>query len=185
MALIQDYHELWFESFELTNSSGHRDKIALRLKEPQKLPSQVTKTCKKRGNNPFQLLTECSRSLFYDYPVGTKFLLKTKLTDKEGGGQFFYTHYKWKPLDTQPPKSRKDRTERKQKRSKGSLDHRTLEDFQFLLLRAAADEDVARALAEAIAPLLEFEHELDASISSELDSLRDEIDGLKKILRSV
>lgn len=59
--------------------------------------------CANKGIAPYDLLTEYSRSLFYDYPVGTEFLLKTKLTDKEGGGTFFYTHYKWDPFEIIEP----------------------------------------------------------------------------------
>jgi hypothetical protein len=103
MALEQDYYPLWFESFELSKTSGHRDKIGLCLRKGQELPEEIEDECSDKGLNPFELLTECSRSLFYDYPVGTEFLLKTKLTDKEGGGTFFYTHYTWAPLEIVKP----------------------------------------------------------------------------------
>lgn len=30
-----------------------------------------------------------------DYPVGTKFKIRAKLTDREGGGDYLYSHFKW------------------------------------------------------------------------------------------
>jgi hypothetical protein len=39
---------------------------------------------------------ECSKRLSRDYPVGTKFRLWTKLTDREGGGEFLYSYHGWK-----------------------------------------------------------------------------------------
>lgn len=97
MALDQNYHTLWFESFRLTKISWHRDPIQLKLVSGQKLPLEILDECDSRKTNPFELVTECSKSLFYDHPVGTKFLLKAKLTDREGVGLFFYTYYRWKP----------------------------------------------------------------------------------------
>jgi len=57
MALDQDYHQLWFVSFELSNSSGHGDKIGLRLRKKQKPPSEIVVECDERGLDPFDLLT--------------------------------------------------------------------------------------------------------------------------------
>lgn len=36
---------------------------------------------------------ECSSKMRKDYPVGTKFLLTAKTTNKEGGPDFLYAHY--------------------------------------------------------------------------------------------
>ena len=44
---------------------------------------------------PLTLHVECSKKLSTDYPVGTKFKIKAKLTDREGGGQFLYSYYRW------------------------------------------------------------------------------------------
>lgn len=41
------------------------------------------------------LHVECSKKLSRDYPVGTKFQIKAKLTDREGGGEFLYSYYRW------------------------------------------------------------------------------------------
>jgi hypothetical protein len=39
---------------------------------------------------------ECSKILSRDYPVGTRFRIKAKLTDKEDGGEFLYSYFGWK-----------------------------------------------------------------------------------------
>lgn len=45
------------------------------------------------GKYPPDTVVECSRSLRKSYPVGTRFLLESKLTSKEGGKPFPYSHY--------------------------------------------------------------------------------------------
>lgn len=44
---------------------------------------------------PQHLLVECSRSLTRDFPVGTRFRLQVKLTDRQGDGEFLYSYYGW------------------------------------------------------------------------------------------
>lgn len=99
MALEQNYYELWFESFLLDKIGGHRSNVQLRLINPQIIPEEIQDMCNSRDVSSFDLLTECSKSFFNDYPIGTKFLLKAKLTDREGEGLFFYSYYRWKPLE--------------------------------------------------------------------------------------
>ena len=103
MALNQNYYLLWFESFEIENTSGHTDPIQLHLVPDQDIPNEIQSVCDDRSLNPYDLLTECSKNLFYDYPVSTRFLLKAKLTDREKKGTFFYTSYKWAPKDIVRP----------------------------------------------------------------------------------
>jgi len=38
---------------------------------------------------------ECSKSLSYSYPVGTRFRLRAKITNKEGGRPFLYSYFGW------------------------------------------------------------------------------------------
>lgn len=45
---------------------------------------------------PTNLRVECSKSMSRDYPVGTRFRIWAKLTDKEGGRPFLYTSWRWK-----------------------------------------------------------------------------------------
>jgi len=49
------------------------------------------------GQEPFteDMHVECSKVLSKEYPVGTKFKIKAKITSKEGGQPFAYSHYSW------------------------------------------------------------------------------------------
>jgi hypothetical protein len=51
---------------------------------------------------PTSLRVECSKSMGRDYPVGTRFRIWAKLTDKEGGRPFLYTSWRWK-FEVLPP----------------------------------------------------------------------------------
>ena len=49
------------------------------------------------GQDPFTpyMFVECPNAMKYNYPVGTRFRIKAKITDKEGGTPFAYMHYTW------------------------------------------------------------------------------------------
>ena len=38
---------------------------------------------------------ECSRAMRKSHPVGTRFKVWAKLTDREGGGEYLYTSWQW------------------------------------------------------------------------------------------
>lgn len=103
MALNQNYYHLWFKSFHLENTSGHRDDVQLSLVPNQKIPDEIMKECDSRSVDPYVLLTGYDKDLFYEYPVGTRFKLKAKLNDRKGKGMFFYTSYWWSPLEIIEP----------------------------------------------------------------------------------
>ncbi len=44
---------------------------------------------------PTTLHVECSKKLSTDYPVGTKFRIQAKLTDRGGGGEYLYSYFRW------------------------------------------------------------------------------------------
>ena len=52
------------------------------------------------GQDPYlpSMHVECSKELSYNYPLGTRFKLKAKITNKNGGSPFIYSHYSW-PFD--------------------------------------------------------------------------------------
>lgn len=103
MALEQSYYRLWFESFRLLYQSGHTEPVQLHLMTGQKIPDEIAKECKRRDVDPHDLLTECKKDFIREYPVGTKFHLKVKLTDRENGGMFFYSYFGWKPYEIIAP----------------------------------------------------------------------------------
>ena len=49
------------------------------------------------GQYPYtpDMFVECPSSMKRDYPVGTKFRIRAKITDRDGGTSFIYTHYTW------------------------------------------------------------------------------------------
>lgn len=50
------------------------------------------------GQDPFnpEMFVECSKELSEHYPVGTKFRIQAKITNRQGGTPFIYSHYTWK-----------------------------------------------------------------------------------------
>lgn len=48
------------------------------------------------GPFPTSLRVECAESAVAKFPIGTKFRMKVKLTDREGRGDFLYSYYGWK-----------------------------------------------------------------------------------------
>ena len=38
---------------------------------------------------------ECSEAMRMDYPVGTVFIVKARISNREGSSDFLYTHYNW------------------------------------------------------------------------------------------
>lgn len=44
---------------------------------------------------PVSMDVECSRPMRKEFPVGTKFRIYAKETNREGGKPFLYTHYNW------------------------------------------------------------------------------------------
>jgi hypothetical protein len=40
---------------------------------------------------------ECSKSLSRDFPIGTRFRIEAKLTDKEEGSEFLCSYFRWEP----------------------------------------------------------------------------------------
>jgi hypothetical protein len=78
----EPYAWIVVESFYPTNTSGLHGPVHIRPIEGQGYPTS--------------LFVECSKALVRDYPVGTRFRIKAKLTDREGGGEFLYSYFGWK-----------------------------------------------------------------------------------------
>jgi hypothetical protein len=78
----EKYHTIEVESYLPKNTSGLHGKVHIRPVAGQK------------GFHP-SLHVQCSKNLSTKYPVGTRFLIKAKLSDLMGGGQFIYSHYIW------------------------------------------------------------------------------------------
>ena len=44
---------------------------------------------------PQNLDVECSRAMRREHPIGTKFRVWAKLTDRKSGGEYLYTSWQW------------------------------------------------------------------------------------------
>lgn len=78
----EPYRPLKVESYEIQSSSGKRGKIHIRP-----LTGQWAEV---------SLQVECSKKLSNDYPVGSQFEILAKLTDREEGGEYIYSSFRWK-----------------------------------------------------------------------------------------
>ncbi len=80
----KEYQEIVVQSFilEKEKTSGKHGLIHIRP-----LPNQF----------PFEedMFVECSKELVNDFPLGSKFILKAKITSRNGGKPFIYSHYSW------------------------------------------------------------------------------------------
>lgn len=82
MAQDNPYYEVLVESFFPESSSGQHGKVHIRPVQGEQFSQD--------------LHVECSKALSKNYPVGTRFRINAKLTDREDGGEYLYSHYKWK-----------------------------------------------------------------------------------------
>ena len=80
--MINQYDYIIVESFVVSNTSGKHGPIHIRPL---------------RNQDPYleTMFVECSKELSYDYPIGTRFRIKAKITSKQGGTPFIYSYYKW------------------------------------------------------------------------------------------
>lgn len=82
MAKATDYEWVEVESYLPDRTSGLHGKVHIRPVAGQR-------------HRP-DLHVECSKRLSTDYPVGTRFRILAKLTDREGGGDYLYSSWRWK-----------------------------------------------------------------------------------------
>lgn len=81
MAKNEPYQLVVVESFSPDAKSGLHGDVHIRPVANQGLPTT--------------LHVECSKKLSRDYPAGTKFRIRAKLTDREGCGEYLYSNFRW------------------------------------------------------------------------------------------
>ena len=83
MATSGNYRTVIVETFYPSDTSGRHGPVHVRPAKRQVFPQD--------------LFVECSKDLIDTkrFPVGTKFRLSAKLTDREGGTPFLYSYYGW------------------------------------------------------------------------------------------
>ena len=77
---MSDYREIVIETY---HNRGEPSRRGIRARP---LPGQGL---------PVDLKVECSSSMRERHAVGTRFIVGCKLTDREGGAPFLYTHHQW------------------------------------------------------------------------------------------
>lgn len=87
MAQSNAYEWVIVESYEPARSSGLHGRVHIRPIAGQAYPTDMH--------------VECSKRLSHDYPPGTRFRLRAKLTDREGGGAYLYSSWRW-PFEVMP-----------------------------------------------------------------------------------
>lgn len=70
------------ESFRPKSTAGLHGKVHMRPAPGQPFGQDIA--------------IECSKTLTSAHPVGTRFRMRVKLTDREGGGEFLYSYHGWK-----------------------------------------------------------------------------------------
>lgn len=78
----EKYHLIEVESYLPSSTSGLHGKVHIRP-----VPGQA-----EFGTS---LHVACPEELKKEFPVGTRFLIKGKLNDLQGGGKFIYSFYRW------------------------------------------------------------------------------------------
>ena len=77
-----DYEYIIVESYRPRNTSGLHGEVHIKPIAGQDLYNE-------------DMHVECSKKLSTDFPVGTRFKIRAKITDREGGKPFAYSHYSW------------------------------------------------------------------------------------------
>jgi len=78
----EPYQMVLVESYLPNRTSGLHGDVHIRPRPGQGLP--------------ITMHVECSKSLSRNYPVGSGFRIRAKLTDREGSGDFLYSYFGWK-----------------------------------------------------------------------------------------
>jgi hypothetical protein len=77
----EEYRSVIVESFRPANTSGLHGEVHIRPVAGQGLD--------------VNMFVECSKALSRDYPVGTRFRIRAKITDREGSRPFLYSYFGW------------------------------------------------------------------------------------------
>ena len=81
---FETYQPLIVESYKAVRTSGLHGNIHIRPIEGQGIETNLRVECDKK-------MTDTKI-----YPLGTRFRIRAKLTDRKGKGMFLYTYFGWK-----------------------------------------------------------------------------------------
>jgi len=77
----EPYFDLVVESFLPASTAGRRGRVHVRPVDGQGIDSS--------------LFVECARAMTLDYPVGTRFRVRAKYSNRKGRGAFLIAPYAW------------------------------------------------------------------------------------------
>lgn len=81
VAQDNDYEAVEVESYLPASTNGLHGKVHVRPVEG--------------GKYPASLHVECSKDLSRHHPVGSRFRIRAKLTDRAGAGEYLYSSWRW------------------------------------------------------------------------------------------
>mgnify|MGYP001392278706 CR=1 FL=1 len=87
-----EYEWIWVESYKPKVKSGLHGRVHVRPIAGGRYSTNLHVECSKTFSDTEQ------------YPLGTKFLIKAKLTNREMGGEFLYSSYRWAPREVRTPR---------------------------------------------------------------------------------
>ena len=80
---FEPYQTVVVESYHPSSTAGLHGPIHIRPIEGEFFPPHLQVECSKALVDPKK------------HPVGTRFKIRAKLTDREGGGEFLYSYWGW------------------------------------------------------------------------------------------
>ena len=79
----ENYHSIEVESYRESQTGGLHGAVHIRPTKGGIYPQDVRVECPRE-------MRDTSR-----FPLGTVFRVRAKLTDRQGGGSFLYSHHSW------------------------------------------------------------------------------------------
>jgi hypothetical protein len=79
----ETYHDVIVESYKPSNTSGLHGEVHIRPIKGEQFPQDTHVSCSKKLSNTSV------------YPLGTKFKIQAKLTDRENGKPYLFSYRTW------------------------------------------------------------------------------------------
>lgn len=92
MAKVSPYRIVEVESYYPASTAGLHGLVHIRPVPGQGYSANLHVECAKSLSDP------------HTYAVGTRFKIRAKLTDRDGGGEYLYSYFGWAPEIVSKPK---------------------------------------------------------------------------------
>lgn len=80
----EPYRYVEVESYVEQSTGGLHGPVHIRPVKGEPYPKGIRVECPREMRDPAR------------FPTGTRFRIRAKLTDREGGGEFLYSHHSWR-----------------------------------------------------------------------------------------